>query len=412
MTRYVIIGNSAAAIGCVEGIRQLDKSGDITMISSEGYHTYSRPLISYLLQGKTTEERMKYRPDDFYDKNNCRLLLNKTVVKIDNAENEVRLNDGSVIHYDKLMVATGSSPFVPPMEGLDTVEKRFTFLSLDDARALEAALTPESRVLIVGAGLIGLKCAEGIRHRVRSLTVVDLADRVLPSVLDAQGAAMVQIHLEEQGIHFFLNDSVERFESGCVHLKSGTSVGFDILVLAVGVRPNTALVREAGGAVNRGILIDEYGRTSLPNMYAAGDCTECLDISSGENRIMALLPNAYRQGECAGIHMASGGELPEMRAIPMNAVGFFGLHILTAGSYTGDDYVERDDRHYKRLFYADNCLKGFILIGDVERAGIYTALIRDQTPLDTIDFDLIREKPQLMAFSRRERKKMLSGAAG
>ncbi len=407
MTKYVIIGNSAAAVGCIEGIRQTDKQGSITVITSEPHHTYSRPLISYLIYGKTDEQRMKYRPDSFYTDNGVTALMGKTAVKIDKDNKQVLLSDGSAVAYDKLLVATGSRPFVPPMQGLEKVKKQFTFMTLDSAKALQAALTKDSRVLIIGAGLIGLKCAEGIRKNVASITVVDLADRILPSILDAEGSAIMQKHIEKSGVEFILGDSVKEFTEVSATLNSGKTVGFDILVIAVGVRPNTELVKEAGGVVNRGIASDDHCKTTLDDIYAAGDCTESVDITDGAVKVLALLPNAYMQGECAGINMAGGEKLYD-KAIPMNAIGFFGLHIITAGSYKGDEYIAKSGENYKKLVTAQGLLKGFILIGDIARAGIYTALIREKTPLSTIDFDLIKEKPQLMAFSKTERAHKLS----
>ena len=403
---YVIIGNSAGAIGCIEGIRQVDKNGHITLISSEPYHTYSRPLISYLLYGKTNEQRMQYRPDGYYQKMGYTAMLGRTVSRIDPQAKSVFLENGEAVAYDKLMVAAGSRPFVPPMEGLDKVENCFSFMSLDDAKALANALTASSRVLIIGAGLIGLKCAEGIRNKVKSITVVDLAARILPSILDEEGSAMVQKHIEQQDISFILGQSVKEFSPTSALLTGGQTVAFDILVVAVGVRPNTRLLVDAGAKIERGVLTDDCCRTSLENIYAAGDCTQSMDITTGQSRILALLPNAYAQGECAGIHMA-GGEKRYNKAIPMNAIGFFGLHIITAGNYDGEAYVTQEQDSYKKLVVKDNLLKGYILIGNIQRAGIYTSLIRERTPLDTIDFRLIREKPQLMAFSRVERKRKL-----
>lgn len=407
--KYVIIGNSAAAIGCVEGIRQIDKDGKITIISNEPHHTYSRPLISYLLYGKTDEQRMKYRPDSFYADNNVETMLGRTVKKINTEHQKVILDDNTMVGYDRLMVATGSKPFTPPMDGLDKVKHKFTFMTLDDAHALQKKLKPSAKVLIVGAGLIGLKCAEGIADKVGSITVVDLADRILPSILDETGSEIVKSHIEEKGIKFILSDSVKKFTSSKAVLNSGEEVEFDILVIAVGVRPNVELVKEIGGDVNRGILTDKNCKTSIKHIYAAGDCTESYDITTEQMKIMALLPNAYMQGETAGIHMA-GGEKPYDKAIPMNAIGFFGLHIITAGSYDGEAYVTSEGKNYKKLVTKDGLLKGFILIGAVERAGIYTSLIREQKPLDTLDFELIKEKPQLMAFSRADRDKSLAQA--
>lgn len=404
----VIIGNSAAAVGCIEGIRKNNQEADITVISNETHHTYSRPLISYLLYGKTDEQRMKYRPDSFYEENRVTAVLGKSVVRIDKDNKKVELDDGQIVAYDKLLVATGSKPFVPPMKGLDSVEKQFTFMTLNDAKALEAALFPSASVLVVGAGLIGLKCVEGIRDKVASVTVVDMADRILPSILDAEGSALVQKSIEQKGVKFILSNSVKEFKGNTAFLTNDDILNFDIVVVAVGVRPNVELVKEIGGDVNRGIITDERCHTSIPDIYAAGDCTESYDITVNQHRILALLPNAYMQGESAGYDMV-GASKPYDKAIPMNAIGFFGYHIITAGSYDGEAYVSADGDSYKKLVVKDGVLKGYILIGDVRRAGIYTKLIREHVPLDTIDFELIKEKPQLMAFAKAERAKQLAG---
>ena len=404
----VIIGNSAAAVGCIEGIRKNNQEADITVISNETHHTYSRPLISYLLYGKTDEQRMKYRPNSFYEENRVTAVLGKSVVRIDKDNKKVELDDGQIVAYDKLLVATGSKPFVPPMKGLDSVEKQFTFMTLNDAKALEAALFPSASVLVVGAGLIGLKCVEGIRDKVASVTVVDMADRILPSILDAEGSALVQKSIEQKGVKFILSNSVKEFKGNTAFLTNDDILNFDIVVVAVGVRPNVELVKEIGGDVNRGINTDERCHTSIPDIYAAGDCTESYDITVNQHRILALLPNAYMQGESAGYDMV-GASKPYDKAIPMNAIGFFGYHIITAGSYDGEAYVSADGDSYKKLVVKDGVLKGYILIGDVRRAGIYTKLIREQVPLDTIDFELIKEKPQLMAFAKAERAKQLAG---
>ena len=406
---YVIIGNSTAAVGCIEGIRSVDQTGKITVISKEPHHVYSRPLISYLLYGKTTRQRMKYRPDTFYEDNRVTPLLGVTVTGVDYENKKVLLDNGDGVAFVRLLFATGSSPFVPPMAGLEEVENQFSFMKLDDAAALQKVIDQESRVLIVGAGLIGLKCAEGICSKVKQITVVDLAPRILPSILDEAGSEIVQKHIEEQGVKFILSDSVAQFTKNSALLKSGGKLEFDALVVAVGVRPETKLAADIGCKVNKGIVSDIHCATNLDGVYAAGDCSESYDITSGQYRVLALLPNAYMQGEAAGINMA-GGEKVYDKAIPMNAIGFFGLHIITAGSYDGEAYVVRTEQTYKKLVSKDNLLKGFILIGDVARAGIYTSLIRERTPLDTVDYELIKEKPQLMAFTASERAVKLGGA--
>ena len=163
----------------------------------------------------------------------------------------------------------------------------------------------------------------------------------------------------------------------------------------------------AGGAVGRGITADTHMRTSLPDVYAAGDCAEGLDSSIGANRVLALLPNAYAQGKTAGLNMA-GGDEEYLNAIPLNAVGFFGMHILSAGVYEGECYTVKDDEKIKKLFVKDGRLCGFILIDDFLRTGIYTSLVREKTPLAGVDFEILKHAPQLLAFGGEARKAKLS----
>lgn len=413
MSEYVIIGNGVAATSCIEGIRSVDKSSKITIISEENHPVYCRPLISYYLEGKTTLDKMNYRDKNFYEANGCQVFYGRRAEKIDCSSKSVLLDDGTSVPYTSVCVATGSSPFVPPFSGLDTVKNKFSFMTLDDTLALEKALEEDSRVLIVGAGLIGLKCAEGICENVGSITVCDLAPRVLSSILDDGCARVMQNKLEEHGIKFMLGDTVAEFSENRAFMKSGKSVDFDILVMAVGVRGNVSLIKDIGGDTNRGIIVNERMQTSLSDVYAAGDCTEGMDISFGGRRVLAILPNAYMQGHTAGVNMAGGIEVFD-KAIPMNSIGFFGLHAITAGSYFGSDeggemYEEKGDGTLKRLFVRDGVLTGFILIGQVERAGIYTSLIREKVPLESIDFETMKKIPTLFAYSKNYRGQILGG---
>ncbi|MCL2099469.1 MAG: FAD-dependent oxidoreductase [Oscillospiraceae bacterium] len=400
--KYVIIGNSTAGIGAVEGIRQLDRKGGIVIITNEPHHTYSRPLISYLLLGKITKDKIKYRDENFYKDNNAELIYGEAI-GIDNKNKQVRLAGNRFISYDKLLVAAGSSAFAPPFEGLDGVGCKHNFMTLDDAENLNAAADKNKRVLIIGAGLIGLKCAEGIKNKVASVTILDMAPGILSSILDTEGAKIVQSHLENKGFEFKLGCGVKYFDKNSAVLENGERLDFDILVLAVGVRPNIGLLN-GKAEILRGILVNESSETSVPGIYAAGDCTQI----KGQDKIMALLPNAYMQGECAGINMA-GGKKSLDKLIPMNAIGFFGLHIITAGEYNGEIYREESAGSFKSLYYGDNKLNGYILIGDIEKAGIYTSLIREKRALDTLDFGLVCRKPGLIAFGAEYRKIKLGG---
>lgn len=404
---YVIIGNSAAAVGTISGIREIDPNGKITVISDEKYHTYSRPLISYWLQGKVTDKNIYYRDPDFYEKNGVETILGKKVTKINTEGKTVVLDDGISIPYDKLMVATGSKPFVPPMNGLDKVHYH-TFMSYDSVKAIRAEVKPNMRVLIIGAGLIGLKAAEALSAYNAQITVVDMADRILPSILDVRAGVMMQKHIEKQGVRFILGTSADELTEHSAKLKNGVTVDFDMLIIAVGVRPNTELVSDAGGKVERGIITDMTQKTTLPDVYAAGDCTVSYDASSDTEKILALLPNAYMQGETAGRNMA-GLENYYVNAIPMNAIGFFGLHIITAGSYDGEEYVDETENTYKKLVFRDNTLKGYILMGDVKRAGIYTSMIKERIDLGEVDVEMLKDKPQMMMFGKARREEKLGG---
>ena len=413
MNKYIIIGNGTAAIGTAEGIRSCDSEGEITIISEENRPAYCRPLISYYLENKTTLSRMNYRSEDFYEKNNCKVLYGQKAVKIDPEKKMVTLSDGESLSYTALSVCTGSSPFTPPFRGLDKVKNKFSFMTLDDTLALEKAVTKETKVLIAGAGLIGLKCAEGLKDHVKSITVFDLADRVLSSIFDRETAIVLQQHLENNGISFSLSDTAESFEENKAFMKSGKVIDFDLLVLAVGVRPNVSLVKEAGGEVNRGIIVNSRMQTSIADVYAAGDCTESEDISSGKKKVMALMPSAYIEGHTAGVNMAGGSETLQ-NEIPMNSIGFFGLHAMTAGTAfseaEGGNVIEtKGNGKIKKLFIKDDVLTGFMIIGETERAGIYTSLIRERTPLSSIDFELMKKFATNAAFSKEIRGKKFAG---
>ena len=406
-TKYLIIGNSAGAIGGVTGIRREDTDGSITIISAEKHHTYSRPLISYWLEGKVSQEKMIYRDEDFYEKNACEVILGTKAERIDVQKKQVYLAGGGSVTYEKLLVATGSVPFVPPIKGRETAKNTFTFTTMDDAAGVGEILDKNSKVVILGAGLIGLKAAEAVVGQCAGVTVVDLADRVLPSVLDTESAEIIEAHLTSQGMVLKLETSITEIGDMEVTLSDGELLPYDILILAVGTRPEMSLVEQAGGKVERGIVTDDHQQTSLKDIYAAGDCTQSYDITSQTAKNMAILPNAYLQGEVAGQNMAGGSAVYE-KAFPVNSMGLLGLYMLTAGSRIGESITVKTDESYKKFYTKDGVLKGYIIIGNCDRGGIYTDMIREQTPLERVDMEMLIKEPGLMAFSPGERYAKLS----
>lgn len=406
-TKYLIIGNSAGAIGGVTGIRREDTDGSITIISAEKHHTYSRPLISYWLEGKVSQEKMIYRDEDFYEKNACEVILGTKAERIDVQKKQVYLAGGGSVTYEKLLVATGSVPFVPPIKGRETAKNTFTLTTMDDAAGVGEILDKNSKVVILGAGLIGLKAAEAVVGQCAGVTVVDLADRVLPSVLDTESAEIIEAHLTSQGMVLKLETSITEIGDMEVTLSDGELLPYDILILAVGTRPEMSLVEQAGGKVERGIVTDDHQQTSLKDIYAAGDCTQSYDITSQTAKNMAILPNAYLQGEVAGQNMAGGSAVYE-KAFPVNSMGLLGLYMLTAGSRIGESITVKTDESYKKFYTKDGVLKGYIIIGNCDRGGIYTDMIREQTPLETVDMEILIKEPGLMAFNPGERYAKLS----
>lgn len=393
--KYVIIGNSGGAIGAVIGIREYDEDGEILLISDEDYHTYSRPLISYWLEGKITEEKMHYRDPNFYERMNVDTILGRRVSSIDKDVKAITLDDGSTYSYDKLLVATGSSPFIPPIKGIDNVDRRFTFTKFDDAKAISANVKSGERILILGAGLIGLKAAEALYPRDVDLTVVDLSNKILSSILDENASKIVGNHIKKKDLSLVLDTSVDEFDGNKAILSNGEIIEFDVLIVSVGVRPNISLVQDIDGECRRGIITNIRQQTSIPDIYAAGDCTESHDISSGTDKIIALLPNAFIQGEVAGKNMA-GGDAKYENAIPMNAIGFFGLFTITAGIYDGDGCISQingEGNQYERLCFKDGRLKGFILVGNVANATSYTAIIKAGIKIADDEIELLRTNP-------------------
>lgn len=408
-TTYLIIGNSAAAIGGVQGIRKTDATGSITLVSDEPYHTYSRPLISYRVEGAVTDEQMRYREADFYEKNGVDTLLGTAVLSIDPAQHTAVLADNTQLHYEKLLLATGSHPFVPPIKGKDNAKNAMTFTKMDDMKMMMdilEACEEEGRApkaVILGAGLIGLKAAEALYGKAESITVIDLADRVMPSVFDEKASGVMADHILDKDIALRLNTSIAEIGDMQVTLSDDSVLDYDILVLAVGTRPAAELAEAAGIACDRGILAGTDQRTAAEDVFAAGDCVKSHDISSGIDRNIAILPNAFMQGETAGINMA-GGEAVFDEAFPVNAMGLLGLYMLTAGSYEGELTVIEEAGAYKEFFIKDDTLKGYIIIGDCQRGGIYTDLIRKQTPLYSLDLESILREPGIMPLPEDTRR--------
>lgn len=418
--KYLIIGASAAGLATAESIRKTDAAGEITILTREEYLPYSRPSISYYLKGKVSESDMYLRKPGYYKSNKINIITGTDVKSIDVDTKTVKAGRKSY-PYDKLCLATGSKPFVPPMKNVEGKSNVYSFLDLASSKALKKTANADTKAVVIGGGLIGMKAAEGLSKICKSVDVIEFAPRILPSILDAKSAKNVKKYIEQNGgIKFHLEDTIVEAKSKgkaitSVILKSGKELKCDLLVVAVGVRPETALAEQAGLEVNRGIITDfATMQTSNADIYACGDCCVSTDMLDGSKKIIALWPNAVQQGRVAGSQMAGGDELVD-GTYSVNAIDFYGLRICTCGliNAQGEQYtdqIKQNGDEYKRLIFEGNKLVGYVLINSSENAGIYTSLISNRVDLDTLNGDIM-DTPSLFLFDKATRTEKLTGSA-
>ncbi len=387
--KYVIIGNSYSGLSCADAIRRFDKSGEVVIISDENYRAYARPLISYYLEGKTTDETIWYKEDDYYEKNNFDLMLGKKVVSVDTSAKRLVLDDGAAVNYDKLFIGPGGTPFIPPTEGFNPDSPMMgTFTRFDDAKKMEKAakMSKRKEAIVVGGGLIGLKASEGLRALGLHTTIVELLPRVLGLALDEVSGNITSKKLNENGIDTATGETVIKInldESGnpvSVLLKSGKELPADIVVVGVGVRPNVAFLEGSGIKIDRGIIVDKTMMTSVKDVYAGGDAAVIYDVINKRPNIIAIVPLACEEGRVAGTNMA-GVYREYPGGMGLNSVEIYGLPIVTIGltnpsNETQNVYVFQDDKIYRKLVYDGEVLVGAILLGDISGSGILSAIIR------------------------------------
>jgi NAD(P)H-nitrite reductase large subunit len=417
---YLIIGNSAGGIAAAEAIRGRDKTGAITIVSDEPYPVYSRPLISEYLAEPGPIERMLYRKPDFYEKNDVKTILGEGAVRIDPEAHTVTLAGGQMIVWRKLLLATGGAPIVPATPGVK-LKGVFTFNKLDDAKAIDEFLTQRykhARAVVIGGGLIGVSITEALIKRGVRVTIIEMKDRILNTILDEVTSAMEAQALEDKGVTIITGHTVGeinqslRGEVGGAVLDDDRVLPGDMVVIAIGVRPRIDLAKDAGLEVNRGIIVDRHMMTSAPDIYACGDASEAYDFVLGENRPTPVWPNAFEGGRVAGLNMAS---VPDeyMGGTAMNALKYFGINIVSAGlvTPTGGDYetlVNQHDGLYRKVVIKDGKLAGLIYAGDIEKSGIVYNLMKDGTDISGFKKALVADDFGLASLPEAIRRERLA----
>ncbi|MFH1640731.1 MAG: FAD-dependent oxidoreductase [Candidatus Omnitrophota bacterium] len=418
MKQFVIIGNSAAGIACVEAIRARDKDSKIIVISDENYTAYCRCLISYFLAGDIKEEKVVYRPDAFYKENNIELLLGKEALRVDPKKNRVICKDKTQIDYTALLIATGASPKIPEIKGLKK-KGVFGFRTIEDAKSIEGLLPVTKTSCVLGGGLIGLKAAYALKKRDIDVKVIIRSRHVLSQMLDSEAARFVQRRLEENGIELVLGQDIQEVigngDIKAVKLDSGKVFDSSLVIVGKGVSPNIGLVKETEIKFNEGITANNLMQTSIPNIYTAGDVCECLDLTSGKAAVNALWPVAVEQGKIAGANMA-GENLNYDGSFGMNSNDFFGLPVVSLGIYRLKDDVrgyeelkasDAKTNIYKKLIIRDNVLVGAVLVGGINNSGIFLRLIKERINVGPFRDRLLQENfgyPDIMDFVKEKEK--------
>jgi NAD(P)H-nitrite reductase large subunit len=418
---YVIIGNGPAATSAIIAIRETDITSAIVLISDEPYVNYSRPLISYLLAKRIESKQMPYLPDTFYKNNGVKLILNNQARRIDIKNNQVILSDKKKIHYDKLLITTGTKPIIPRIKGAQ-LNGVFTFTKLHDVEEIVRYIRTfkVKEAVIIGGGLIGLKATEGLMGLSVKVTIIELADRILSATFDKKASQIIKNALEKNGGSVITKHTVteikgEQKRVNAVVLNNGKKIPADLVIMAVGVTPNIELVRNTPINCNKGIVVDKFMQTSVNNIYAAGDCCEAPDLFFDINRPMAIWINATRQGKIAGYNMA-GVTKEYQGSLMMNSVELCGVPTISVGitipkdtSYKVIEHYQPEKAIYKKVLIKDHRIIGTIFLGDIERAGIYTGLIKDKADVTDFEEHLTKEDFGLVSLPREYRKHLVTG---
>jgi len=423
MTSYVIIGGSAGAVGAVEAIRQVDPIGDVTVISDEPNPTYSRPMIADYLSGETSQEKMLFPTKDFWEKHKVQLRLGKRAVKLDLSQKTVELESAERINFDKLLIATGGKPFIPKVEGI-TRKGVYNFTTIFDTQRIEEAIGNAHKAVVIGGGLIGVSATEALTKRGLKVTIVELKDWILNLILDQEAAKIVETAMQKHDISVITGRTVQRIFGtkenddvvGGVILDNGTIIECDIVVVAVGVVPRTELAAQTDLKVNRGVLVDRFMQTNVPNVYACGDVAEAYDFIHKTNRVLALWPVARIGGRVAGYNMA-GQKCEYSGGTAMSALNYFGVPIISAGLtslYKAEGYEtlvfhDQEASVYRKIVLKDGKIVGMTLVGDVENAGIIFNLMKNQAKVESFKHKLTADTFSLASLPETLRNQLLSG---
>lgn len=379
--KLLLIGNGMSGIRCIEEMIKLEPDlFDITVIGSEPRPNYNRILLSKVLQGENSIQQIILNDWNWYEQNGITLLAGEVVAHIDTNARYVCTESGLRKSYDILIIATGSTPFIPPISG-SKMEGVISFRTLDDCHRMTELSKCYSKAAVIGGGLLGLEAARGLLHLGMKTEIVHNAPYIMNRQLDAVAARMLQRELEKQGMRFHLSRNttkiVGRTRVQSLRFSDGTQLDADVVVIAVGIRPNVELAKKSGLHTNRAIVVDDFMRTSVPNVYALGECAEHRGISYG------LVAPLYEQGKVLARMLCGVETEPYMGSIPYSQLKVSGVDVFSAGDISGDEnnvaYQSYDavrGTYKKVLMGGKGEVAGAILFGDTSEAAALLGMVK------------------------------------
>ncbi|RDY32371.1 NAD(P)/FAD-dependent oxidoreductase [Lachnotalea glycerini] len=377
---HLIIGAGAAGITAAKTLRELDSDAAIIMISADEF-VHSRCMLHKYISAERNEKTLSFVSDHFFEENDI-MWMNKTYVNhVDTASQEVELQDGTHMFYDKLLIATGANSIIPPIGQFKESKNVFGLRNLSDAQQISNLSASANRILIVGSGLVGMDAAYAFLEMHKNVTIIEMADRILPTQLDATAGKAYQKLFEQHGCKFILgkkaSETIQNKDGNieAVILDDGTKIECDLIIVAAGVCPAVACVDNTDIATERFIIVDDFLQTSDKNIYAAGDVTG----------LSAIWPNAMKQGQIAAYNMC-GKKVQYLDQYAMkNTMNFYGLTTLSLGRGIADEndkvIICEDANNYKKAILKDGCLSHIMLQGNIDYSGIYQFLIKNKIKL-------------------------------
>ncbi|WP_339232536.1 NADPH-nitrite reductase [Bacillus sp. PS108] len=383
--QLVLVGNGMAGVRVIEEILSVAKDEfQITIFGAEPHPNYNRILLSKVLQGDTDIKDITLNDWDWYEENNIQLYTNETVIKVD-TENKTVITDADRIQpYDELILATGSVPVILPIPGAD--KKGVTaFRDIKDTDTMLAASKQYKKAAVIGGGLLGLEAARGLLNLGMDVSVIHLAPFLMERQLDATAGRLLQNELEKQGMTFLLEKQTEeivgddRVEG--LRFKDGTSIEADLVVMAVGIRPNTTLGAESGIPVNRGIIVNDYMQTEIPHIYAVGECAEHRGIAYG------LVAPLYEQAKVLAKHMCGIETKPYEGSVLSTQLKVSGVEVFSAGDFNESEekkaikVFDEQDGIYKKIVLRGNQIVGAVLFGDSSEGNRLFSMIQKEADI-------------------------------